>query len=115
METCVRQLMTQARTIQIFLPDGNPRGVRLAEITSRTVQVLLVPRAQLDQATARLELSNVWVYFLVGDNADGLNAQVYVGEAEDCCARLKQQHKQRIFGLSRWWPYQRRNTLRRAR
>lgn len=33
------------RTIQIFLPDGNPRGVRIAEITSRNVKVVLVPRA----------------------------------------------------------------------
>jgi hypothetical protein len=30
------------KTIQIFLPDGNPRSVKIAEITSRTVQVLLV-------------------------------------------------------------------------
>jgi len=28
--------LKSAKTIQIFLPDGNPRGVRVAEITSRT-------------------------------------------------------------------------------
>lgn len=87
----------QARTIQIFLPDGNPRGLRLAEITSRTVQVIQVPRAQLDHAIARPELGNVGVYFLVGDTADGVKPQVYVGEAEDCCNRMKQQHKQKDF------------------
>jgi hypothetical protein len=29
---------------QVFLPDGNPRGLKIAEITSRTVQVILIPR-----------------------------------------------------------------------
>lgn len=81
----------------MFLPDGNPRGVRLAEITSRTVQVVQVPRAQFEQAIARRELGNVGLYFLVGDTADGIKSQVYVGEAEDCCSRLKQQHKQKDF------------------
>ena len=36
--------MTQAlgKTIQIFLADGNPRGVKIAEFTSRTIQAVLV-------------------------------------------------------------------------
>jgi uncharacterized protein DUF4357 len=87
----------QPHTIQIFLPDGNPRGVRLAEITSRTVQVIQVPRPHLDQAASRDELCTVGVYFLVGDLSDGLKPQVYVGEAEDCLLRLKQHHKQKEF------------------
>ncbi len=40
----------QARTIQIFLPEGNPREIRNAEITSQTVQVIQAPRAHVDQA-----------------------------------------------------------------
>ena len=59
------------KTIQIFLPDGNPRGVKIAEFTSRTVQVILVPRAQLDFACSRLEVGNVGIYFLIGDSAPG--------------------------------------------
>lgn len=30
--------MARPQTIQIFLPDGNPRGVRIADITNRTVK-----------------------------------------------------------------------------
>ncbi len=50
--------MTQAlgKTIQIFLPDGNPRGVKIAEFTSRTIQAVLLPRAQLEFACS-LELN----------------------------------------------------------
>ena len=34
-----------AKTIQIFLPGGDPRGIRVAEITTRIVQVIEVPRS----------------------------------------------------------------------
>ena len=90
--------MTRARTIQLFLPDGNPRGVKIAEFTSRTIQAVLVPRAQLDFACSRDELRNVGVYFLFGNEGNSSLPQVYVGEAEDCATRLKQHHK-----LKDWW------------
>ena len=85
------------KTIQIFLPDGNPRGVKIADITSRTVQVVFVPRAHLDLAAGRAELSNVGIYFLIGEEDDGRVEQVYIGEAEDCLARLRQQNKAKDF------------------
>jgi hypothetical protein len=93
-------MSTSGKTIQIYLPDGNPRGVKIAEITSRTVQVLLVPRAQLDVASKRNELSNVGVYFLVGSGEDEGLPLVYVGEAEDCLVRLRQHNKAKDFWLS---------------
>ncbi|MEO1878335.1 MAG: hypothetical protein ABGX40_00025 [Methylococcales bacterium] len=37
------------KTIQIYLPDGNPRSLKIAEITSRTVSAILVPRFKLDE------------------------------------------------------------------
>lgn len=89
--------MTTPRTIQIFLPDGNPRGVRIADITSRTVKVIQIPRAQLEVAFERQELSNVGVYFLLGELDSGIS-QVYVGEAEDCLVRLRQHNKAKD-----WW------------
>lgn len=85
------------RTIQIFLPDGNPRGVRIAEITSRTVKVVEVPRDELALASKRPELSNVGVYFLIGEKEND-RLQVYVGEAENCCVRLSQHNQEKD-----WW------------
>ena len=37
----------QAQTIQIFLPQGEPRGIRIADITTRIVQVVVVPWSKL--------------------------------------------------------------------
>jgi len=31
------------KTFQIFLPGGDPRGIRIAEITTRIVQVIEAP------------------------------------------------------------------------
>jgi hypothetical protein len=92
--------MTHAtgKTIQMFLPDGNPRGVKIAEFTSRTIQVVAVPRAQLDFACSRDELRNVGIYFLFGGSESGNLPLLYIGEAEDCATRIKQHNKQKD-----WW------------
>jgi hypothetical protein len=85
------------KTIQIYLPDGNPRSIKVAEITSRTIQALLIPRSKLDFAYSRNELSNVGIYFLIGNPDDEIKPLLYVGEAEDCAVRLKQQNKAKDF------------------
>jgi len=92
--------MARARTIQIFLPDGNPRGVKIAEITNRTVQAVFIPRASVDFALSRDELNNVGVYFLVGESEDTGKPLVYVGETENCASRLQQHNKSKDF-----WQY----------
>ena len=40
------------KTIQIYLPFGDPRGIRVAELTTRIVRVIEVPREQLDHFAA---------------------------------------------------------------
>lgn len=88
--------MTRPQTIQIFLPDGNPRGVRIAEITNRTVKAILFPRNQFDYILTRSELSNVGYYFLFGEAETG-KPLVYIGEAEDCAVRLSQHQRNKDF------------------
>ena len=48
--------MSFGTTIQIYLPDGNPRSLKIAEITNRTLQAILIPRAKLGTAGRRPEL-----------------------------------------------------------
>jgi hypothetical protein len=89
--------LTIGKTIQIFLPDGNPRSIKIAEITSRTVQAILIPRAKLEEASERKELKNVSIYFLIGSSNEESKSLLYIGEAEDCLTRLKQQNKNKDF------------------
>jgi hypothetical protein len=85
------------KTIQIFLPDGNPRGIKIAEITSRTVQAILIPRPSLEDAAKRVEVQGVAVYFLIGASDETNKPVLYIGEAESCIARLRQHNKSKDF------------------
>lgn len=42
------------QTIQIFLPTGDPNGIRQAEITTRSVRVFDVPRSAFTVAAHSL-------------------------------------------------------------
>ena len=82
------------KTIQIYLPGGDPRGIRIAEITTRIVQIIEVPRNLIADFLKMPECGQVAVYFLVGgDENEGLS-KVYVGETRNLKVRLT-DHKQR--------------------
>ena len=89
--------MTLGKTIQIFLPDGNPRGIKIAEITSRTIQAILIPRSKLEFMLSRMELKNVGVYILIGISEEDDISKIYIGEAEDCGYRLRQHNANKEF------------------
>jgi hypothetical protein len=89
--------LSKAKTIRIFIPDGNPRSVRFAEITTRNVQAILIPRSGLDYASTRDELNSGGVYFLIGNPNEESKPLLYVGEAEDCFSRLKQHNRSKDF------------------
>ena len=52
------------RTIQIFLPTGDPSGIRIAEITTSIIRVIEVPRNQLVDFLEMPESGQVGLYFL---------------------------------------------------
>lgn len=89
--------MNRPQTIQIFLPDGSPRSVKIAELTNRVVKAVLVPRNKIDYISNRDELKNVGIYFLFGESADKAKPLLYIGEAEDCLDRIKQHNKSKDF------------------
>ncbi len=90
-------MSTRAKTIQIFLPNGDPRGIRIAEITTRIVQVIEVPRIALDAFQAMPESKQVAVYYLFEAPEDGTAGRVYIGETGDASKRLKEHDKAKEF------------------
>jgi hypothetical protein len=85
------------KTIQIFLPGGDPTGIRVAEITTRIVQVIDVPRKLLPDFIKMPESAQVGVYYLVAAPEDGSEPQVYIGQTGDMCTRLKEHDAQKEF------------------
>lgn len=83
-------LEKQPRTIQIFLPSGDPSGIRVAEITTSIVRLVEVPRNQMAEFLKMPEAHQVGLYFLVGrENQD----EVYIGQSGDVGHRLGQHLK----------------------
>ncbi len=86
-----------AKTIQIFIPDGEPQGLRTAEITTRIVRAIQVPRTRLKQFFDRPESTEIGIYFLFGEREDSVKPVVYIGQTEDMIARLKKHHTDKEF------------------
>ncbi|WP_332671659.1 GIY-YIG nuclease family protein [Aromatoleum sp.] len=99
------------QTIQIFLPLGDPRSIRVAEITTRIVQVIEVPRPQLDAFLQMPESDQVAVYFLFGQSEDGADAKVYIGQTGDLRKRLAIHNKEKDFWQRALVLISRTNTL----
>ncbi len=89
----------RAQTIQIFLPTGEPKGIRQAEITTRTVRVYEVPRADLKTFAKDPASAQPGVYFLVGEDSDTDDGRplLYVGESDELAKRLTQHDVNKEF------------------
>ena len=74
-----RRLSNAPKPIQIVLPSGEPHGIRIAEITTRIVKVIEVPRSLLADFLAMEQSSQVGVYVLVGEDTGDDDRRVYVG------------------------------------
>ncbi len=89
--------MPRPQTIQIFLPAGDPRGMRVAEITTRIVRVIEVPRSELGEFLKTPEAQQVGVYFLIGELSEAGLLRVYIGQSGNCGARLVQHNQNKDF------------------
>lgn len=95
---CVERRASHGVTIQIFLVDGTPQGLRLVERKTWTGSFLAFARADFVRARGRSELSRTGVYVLLGPDDDGPRTQrVYVGEADDIRVRLDAHQKEKDF------------------
>ncbi len=90
--------MTSA-TIKLFLPRGDAKSLRTAEISNWTGKAVAAPRTEIDELLAREELDKAGVYILIGNDILTNAPRAYIGEAEVIRERLK-QHKTKEFWVS---------------
>jgi hypothetical protein len=78
------------RTIKIYLADGKPSGVQIAEIINWTGQVLQCPKAKLEELADREQVRQPGVYILVGQDPEHTRKdRIYIGEADNVYKRIK--------------------------
>ncbi len=86
-------------TIKLFLPRGDAKSLRTAEISNWTGKAVASPRTELDGLLAREELGKAGVYILIGSDPIKNVPHAYVGEAEVIRDRLK-DHRTKEFWVS---------------
>lgn len=78
------------RTVRLFLADGLPHGVVVADVGNWNGKALAAPRGRLPDLLRRPEASRTGVYILLGPNPDQVDGVLaYIGEADDIAARMR--------------------------
>lgn len=89
-----------AKKLTIFMIDDTEFGPRTAEIGNWVGKAIYTNRASLQKILDRKEFDNPGVYFLKSSpNSDAFSERIYIGEAENIRARIKQHlsEKRRDF------------------
>ena len=82
--------MPEPFTIRIFVPDGDPEGVRIIDRMNWTGVGVVFPRASWQDVRKRQELKGTGVYILVGYSADDELPILYIGQADGVSSRIEQ-------------------------
>lgn len=85
-------------TIRIFVPDGDPQGLRLVDRLNWTGVGIVFPREKWLEVRKRSEFDRTGVYILAGfsDPEDELQT-IYVGEADEIRDRLEIHYVKKDF------------------
>lgn len=90
--------MSVGRTIQLFLVDGTPAGLRKATIHGWTGIVFVSGDSAFGALTARQEVDRGGVYILVGPDPEGTGRQrAYIGSANSVSERIRRSAEERDF------------------
>jgi hypothetical protein len=88
--------MPEPFTIRIFVPDGDPEGVRLIDRMNWTGLGIVFPRAKWPEVRQRLEFIRAGVYILVGYQEDDLPT-IYIGQADGVRNRIDSHYQDKDF------------------
>lgn len=89
--------MADPFTIRIFVPDGDPEGVRLIDRMNWTGLGLTFPRLKWPDVRQRPEMMRTGVYILVGYTGDSDLPTLYIGQADGVRGRIESHYKEKDF------------------
>ena len=87
----------RALSVRIFMPSGEPEGLRIIEKSNWTGQCVFFPRTNYEEAQNREELRRTGVYLLWDPGEYGDAPIVYIGESDQLSTRLKLHESQKDF------------------
>ena len=90
--------MANPFTIRIYVPEGDPEGVRIIDRLSSTGIFFAFPRTKWGEIKNRKELSNAGIYILSGyENPEDELPTIYVGQADSVKSRIESHVKNKDF------------------
>ncbi len=94
--------MPKPFTIRIFVPQGNPEGLRIFDKMNWTGKGLIFPREEWDNIKNRNEFNQMGVYILYGygDNQSIENDDkptLYIGQSDEIRKRIASHYEQKDF------------------
>lgn len=92
--------MSKPYSIRIFLPGGDPDGLRTIEKSNWSGAGIVIPRPLMAEAKGRRELGRTGVYVLVGPPEDSGLPRIYVGEGDPVKPRLEAHGQKKDFWTS---------------
>lgn len=84
-------------SVRLFLPGGDPDGIKTVEKSNWTGSGLVIPRSLFTEIRSRPELGRTGVYILVGPDDNSQLSRVYVGEGDPIGPRFDQHAKNKDF------------------
>lgn len=84
-------------SVNVFLPTGDPEGLKVVEKSNWSGRGLVIPRPIFGESKSREELSRTGVYLLVGPSEASALPTVYVGEGDPVRPRLEQHVENKEF------------------
>ncbi len=88
--------MADPFTLRIFVPDGDPEGVRLIDRMNWTGLGIAFPRAKWTEVRQRKEFDRSGIYILVGHPDDDLPT-IYIGQADGVRNRIEAHYQNKDF------------------
>ena len=76
-------------TLKMFLAFGDPKRLRIVELSNWTGKAVAGPRSEFEKVLEREESLNSGVYFLTGIDLDTNKSAIYIGETECIRDRIK--------------------------
>lgn len=84
-------------TIRIFVPDGDPEGLRIIDRMNWTGVGVVFPRSKWGEIKKRIEFSKAGIYLLIGYTEEDDLPAIYIGQTDVLIDRLENHHKQKDF------------------
>ena len=89
--------MAKPISINLFLVDGDPHGLRTANLSNWTGQTIACPRSRISDLSSRKEVQRSGIYVLLGEDSEMNRPALYIGEGDRIWNRIRAHDRDKEF------------------